>query len=209
MPFPYTVLPGDHLARIAARFGFFDERTIWDDPANAELRKLRPNPEVLLPGDVVTIPDKQPRNEEGQTDRRHTFIVRRNKLRLRIAVRDRFHVPQANLPVELELEGDSSSPVTDGQAIVERPISPTTESGHLSALGDEVAVRVGFLDPVESRSGWKARLDNLGYAAGPVDASTPIEERSALEELQCDFGLPVTGAPDAATLQKLLEVHGS
>lgn len=208
MAFQYTVAPGDYLAKIAERFGFFDEATIWNDPANAALRQLRPNPEVLLPGDVITIPDKETRVEEGQTERRHRFVVRRSRLRLRIAVRDRFDTVQSGLAVGLALDGPAETPVTDGQGIVERAIAPSAGSGTFAALGEEAAVHVGFLDPVDAPSGWKARLNNLGYAAGPADRPTPVEERSALEEFQCDFGLPVTGKADGATLQRLLDAHG-
>lgn len=208
MPRPYTVQPGDHLARIAARFGFLNERTIWDDPANAALRQARPNPHVLLPGDVVSIPDKETRVEEGQTERRHTFLVRRSALRLLISVRDRFDVAQSGLAVPLAIDGEEQSPVTDDKGIVERSISPTATTGRLSALGEDPLVQIGFLDPVESPTGWKARLNNLGYAAGPVDQASPVEEKSALEEFQCDFGLKVSGAADGPTLQMLMKVHG-
>ena len=208
MPRPYTVQPGDHLARIAARFGFLDERTIWDDPANAAIRQARPNPQVLLPGDVVVIPDREVRVEEGQTERRHTFLVRRSRLRLLISVRDRFDVPQAGLTVPLAIDGEEQAAVTDGEGVVERAISPTSSTGRLSALGEDPVVQVGFLDPVESPTGWKARLNNLGYAAGPVGQASPLEERSAIEEFQCDFGLKISGAADGPTLQMLMKVHG-
>jgi hypothetical protein len=32
--------------------------------------------------------------------------------------------------------------------------------------------------------------------------------RSAIEEFQCDFGLPVTGTMDAVTQQRLMQIHG-
>ncbi|MBK8258106.1 MAG: peptidoglycan-binding protein [Polyangiaceae bacterium] len=209
MPVLYTVIPGDYLAKIAAQFGFLDGATIWNDPANASLRQIRPNPEVLLPGDRVTIPDKERRVEERPTERRHTFVLRRSPLKLRIAIRDRVHHAEPQLTVDFTLDGQIDQPTTDGNGMFERRISPSAGSGALTALGESVAVHVGFLDPVDSPTGWKARLNNLGYAAGPVDRSTPVEERSALEEFQCDVGLTVTGLADGTTLQKLLEKHGS
>jgi len=48
---------GDSLYTIAKEEGFLNWRSIYDAPENESLRVLRPNPQVLLPGDVVVIPD--------------------------------------------------------------------------------------------------------------------------------------------------------
>jgi hypothetical protein len=37
----YTVKQGDYLSKIASEHGFFDHTTIWNHPANAELKKKR------------------------------------------------------------------------------------------------------------------------------------------------------------------------
>ena len=42
----YTVNPGECLTKIAADHGFGDFKMIYDHPANAEFRKLRPDPHV-------------------------------------------------------------------------------------------------------------------------------------------------------------------
>ena len=57
MPKNYTVQPGDSLKKIAAKHGFSDYREIYDHPSNAPFRAKRPNPNVILPGDVIVIPD--------------------------------------------------------------------------------------------------------------------------------------------------------
>src|SRR4030095_14342956 len=55
----YTVKQGDHVAGIAFRFGLSDFRTIWDHPNNTELKNKRQNPNVLFPGDVLYVPDRE------------------------------------------------------------------------------------------------------------------------------------------------------
>jgi hypothetical protein len=47
----HIVQQGEHLSGIAAKFGFSSFRTIWQHPENAELKKLRkdPNPDEPEP----------------------------------------------------------------------------------------------------------------------------------------------------------------
>lgn len=203
----YTVMDGDTLAKIADRFGFRDERTIWNDPANAEIQALRPNPEVLLPGDVVVIPDKETRLAEAQTERRHVFRTRAARLKLRLRIEDRSGAPRHGLPVVFALDGDDLQATTDGSGAVERPVQPSTVHASISLPEERLAMQIGYLDPVDSATGWRARLNNLGYDAGDGPLGTS-KERSALEEFQCDNELPITGVPGSATLQALLLAHG-
>src|SRR4051812_17468978 len=53
---PYTVRSGDTLSRIAHAHGFRNWRAIYDHPDNAAFRRLRPNPNLIYPGDVLQIP---------------------------------------------------------------------------------------------------------------------------------------------------------
>jgi hypothetical protein len=54
----HVVEAGECLTSIARLYGFVNWRVIYDAADNAALRKLRPNPELLAPGDEVAIPDK-------------------------------------------------------------------------------------------------------------------------------------------------------
>ena len=67
----YTVKQGDHLSSIANAFKFSTYQTIWDHPHNAALKAQRVNPNVLYPGDVLYIPDKDT-NEYPGPPRRNT-----------------------------------------------------------------------------------------------------------------------------------------
>src|SRR5262245_33961554 len=57
---PYVIRPGDYLTRLASTRGF-DAKKVWEDPKNDELRKRRPNPEVLAAGDILYVPEEEPK----------------------------------------------------------------------------------------------------------------------------------------------------
>jgi N-acetylmuramoyl-L-alanine amidase len=211
----YTVKQGDHLSSIASELGFSDYLIIWNDSHNAALKQKRLNPNVLYPGDVLYIPDRQFREETRSTDQHHKFVVHRPPIELRIVLEDLLEEPIANAQCDLLLEGEVLHVTTDGKGQIERPIRPDTHSAVLIIKdsqtpfnGEEISIRIGHLDPVEEVSGQIARLNNLGYFAGEASPGDPDKFRSAVEEFQCDHGLKVDGNCGLATQAKLKEVHG-
>src|SRR4051812_33328111 len=68
----HEVSQGECISSIAAQYGFFWE-TVWKDGENMELRGSRPNPNTLLPGDVVAIPQKKIKEESCATEQLHKF----------------------------------------------------------------------------------------------------------------------------------------
>jgi hypothetical protein len=70
-PQRYLVKPGDSLARIAAQRGYPDWRVVWNAPSNGTLRRARPDPNRLLPGDVVMLP---PRPADIRTALEHRLV---------------------------------------------------------------------------------------------------------------------------------------
>jgi N-acetylmuramoyl-L-alanine amidase len=52
MSTPYTVQPGDYLGKIARDQGYSTWQEIYYAPDNADFRQLRPNPNLIYPGDV-------------------------------------------------------------------------------------------------------------------------------------------------------------
>jgi N-acetylmuramoyl-L-alanine amidase len=208
----YTVQQGDHVTRLAERFGFRDYSTIWMDSNNDDLRAQRPDPNVLYPGDVLYIPDKQDRAEDRPTDQSHVFVVKRTKIKLRIKLRDFDHLPLAGCNCELTVDGVPYAVTSDDDGLIQQEIpKPAHEAGlKLTDLGLEYPVKIGDLDPVETDTGWQQRLINMGYYWGGLD-DAPDDERMgyALEEFQCDHDLKTTGEADDATLAKIKEIYGS
>jgi hypothetical protein len=206
----HDVKQGDHLSRIAAEAGFADFHTVWDHPENQALKDKRKNPQILLPGDTVFLPEPGQREESCATEQRHVFRVKAKPLKLRLTVKDFDDHPVANQKCELEVDGQIQELETNGSGLVETEIPARAEQGRLvvPALSLAIPFKIGHLDPVDEPSGWRGRLMNLGYFSPAADDSDPIRLRYALEEFQCDHKLKINGEADDATRAKLKEVHG-
>jgi hypothetical protein len=212
----YTVQQGDHLSKIAKDNGFTDYTVIWDHPNNADLKKQRKNPNVLLPGDEVFIPDMEQKQESGAADKRHTFTVDKKTLKLRLVLEDAYEKPIAGAQCALLIDGQIFQLTTDGSGMLEQEIPLDAKEGSLTIRSDETPfanevfdLKIGHLDPVDEISGQVGRLNNLGYFAGKFDGSDTDAFESAIEEFQCDHSLKVNGDCDSQTQSKLKEVHGS
>jgi Putative peptidoglycan binding domain/LysM domain len=204
----YTVKQGDHLSQIAFQHGFRNFRTIWDDPANADLKDLRRNPNVLMPGDMLVIPDKEERRELRPTGDQHVFVIPVPKLRLRIVFRNVNGDPLPNTDCELIVDGKKKMLKTGADGRIDEPLPVLAKGGAVIVAGEEYQLKIGDLDPVEEESGQRARLANLGYYLGSGSEIDEEELRSAIEEFQCDHDLFVDGVCGPKTQKKLLDVHG-
>lgn len=206
----HVVQQGEHLARIARQYGFRDFRTIWDHPNNSDLKSRRSNPNVLMPGDEMFIPELQIGRNTQATGNVYTYRVPKDTVWLRIVVCDFDNLPMPDTECELTIDGTSYLLQTDPAGRIEVEIAADAEEGVLKIadLDLELPVKVGHLDPSEEDSGWTARLTNLGYMYRQQEQVEDEALGSAIEEFQCDHKLPVTGTMDAATKAKLKELHG-
>src|SRR5262245_43928474 len=122
MPIVHRVKQGEHLSSIAERWGFEQFETIWQAPENAALRERR-DPHVLLPGDELVIPEKGGKSVAIGTGQRHTFVVRRSRLELVVALEGILGAPQADRPVEVEVDGEVTPLTTDGAGRLYIPLT--------------------------------------------------------------------------------------
>ncbi|MEW5979684.1 MAG: LysM domain-containing protein [Acidobacteriota bacterium] len=214
----HVVEEGEHLSSIAVRFGFSSFRTIWDHPQNAELKKLRKNPNVLFAGDQLFIPDLETREEQGPTEKKHVFVAARTELKLRVKVLDGLDEPRSE-PCTVTGSGFQNPMFDLGEGLLVGLIPATAKKAELffpNTGKDESEVKVpigiGLLDPITEVAGQRQRLNNLGYFAG-FDARSTAQFKFAVEEFQCDHlaeigKKEVDGICDARTQQVLQKVHG-
>lgn len=207
----YEVRPGDCLSSIAYRHGLTWQR-IWNHPANAELKRVRGNPNILYPGDRLHVPEKESKFHWGASDRKHTFVRKGVPEKFNLTLR-REGKPVAGAPYTLHVGARTHRGTTDAQGRVQVPIVPDAESARL-ILGQGAATqvyefRLGHVDPVTEISGVQARLRNLGYDCGAVDGLTSEATTEALRAFQEAVGLQATGEIDDATRAALMREHGS
>lgn len=211
----WLVEDGDTLVSIAERTGHY-WLTLWDHPDNAELKEVRRKPNVLLPGDRVTIPLLQQRVETCSTGRVHRF--RRKGVPVRVAFKviaqsgEAFSGKHYTLTV-----GESSCSGTTGpEGELEHFVRPTAKIGRLKVWLEtpgypevlEWTLKIGSLGPIDSIHGLQARLKALSYDVGHIDGTLGERTRGAIAAFQRDQKLEPTGEPDATTLERLEQAYG-
>ena len=210
----HTVAPGECLASIAERYGFTNPRLIYDHPANEALRRARPDPNVLLAGDQVVVPDLKVRTLESvATEHRYRFVVAREPTWLRLRLQEAAGIPRSGLPYEVSYGQTTLHGVTDSDGRIEqeipRDLTMATVSVGAGRSRETFQVGLGFVDPVTTDGGLRQRLGNLGFLL-PLDGVPEATAlRFAIHSFQLAAGLEATGNADGATRTKLLEMHGS
>jgi hypothetical protein len=207
----HKVRQGECISSIADKYGFFPD-TIWNDSANAQLKEKRKDPNVLYPGDVVVVPDKEMKEESGATETRHRFRRKGVPEVLKIVLRKEGE-PRANESYVLEIDGELFSGTTDSEGRIEHPIPPGAKSGTLT-IGEEPdaeehKLMLGHMDPIDEVSGVQARLNNLGFDCGQADGKMSPQTVAAIKAFQAKAGLSATGEIDQATRDALVSEHGS
>lgn len=205
----HVVRQGECVSSIAKNVGHFWE-TIWNDAANAELREIRKDPNVLLPEDRIHVPPLRPKQEPGQTEMRHRFRRKGQPeiLRIRVLCDDE---PRGNEPYEIDVDGEKRAGVTDADGKVVCPIQPNARRALLRVGTEDVQEFVfdlGELDPIDELSGVQGRLCNLGFDCWSRDGELSEETDAAIRLFQRRHGLVETGEPDEATRAKLQSEYG-
>ena len=220
----HTVKQGECFASLAEHHGFSSYKTLYDHPKNAALKRKRPNPNVLCPGDVIHIPDRGQKEEARATGQSHTFQLRaRPPVPLRVIIQDEKGKPQTGATYVLTVAGKTFRGRTDGAGLIHHEIDPAVQRGELTvwldreategeaAAQEEVTIplAIGHLEPAETAKGVQARLNNLGFPCGDVTGTWNQETQDAMQQFQQKHSLPITRQPSAALQEKLRQLHGS
>jgi hypothetical protein len=206
------VQQGECIASIAFDNGFFPD-TLWQLPENQQLRELRKDLHVLLPGDTVIIPDLRPRTETCATDKTHKFR--------RFGVPDMLSLrfleggePRVGVPWELKVDDAVFQGKTDGGGFVRHSLLPNAKKATLTLKPEgkqeeQYQVQLRHVDPVTQISGQQARLRNLGLFSGDVDGVASPAFQDAVRAFQLARGMDATGEMDEAAGTALQTAHGS
>ncbi len=165
---PYVIRQGDYLLSLARQFGF-DADTVWNDPANADLRKLRPDPNILWPTDVLQIPDPNapPATKSLVAGTTNAFVSDVPTVSITVTFTDASLASQAFAIQELP---DLTPPPTDasGKLTFSAPVTLQTATIVFTDAGQTFKLNIGHLDPIGTLSGVFQRLQNLGYIDADV-----------------------------------------
>ena len=211
----YNVVQGDCLSSIALHHGFADWRTIYNHGNNAAFRKLRPNPNLIYPGDEVFIPETDSRTEPSGTDAWHNFKVDGQKTFVRIHMLDHDMTALKGKKYRLEASGKIKEGTLTADGVIEQEIAANCGEARLTVWADNDQTRpgiiwdvqLGHLDPIDTTSGIQARLRNLGFDPGPIDGISGPRTQAAVRGFQSKFGLTVDGIAGPITQGKLKEIH--
>jgi len=211
------------LASIAAAYGFSDWKAIYNDVAeNAAFRRLRPDPNIINPGDELFIPEQTLGEVICATEKRHKFVLLRpTGIRLRIKFIGGDGEPMASRAYRLEVSAPGSpNEISEGrtsaEGLVDEAVSAHASEGHLLLWKDPAKhappqrfrLRLRHLDPIETVKGQQARLSNLGFNPGPLDGVMGSRTRAAVRAFQAKYGLEIDGIVGPRTAGRLREAHG-
>ena len=218
----HTVDQGESAESIAYDAGLLTD-TVWSDPANADLKKARKSPHVLMPGDALFVPDITPKTISCATGKKHTFKRKGVPSQIKVT----FLIggkPWGGKAYTFTVDDQPPKQgSTDGSGVLAETVSP--------AAGEAVVVfadphpphpdepppdpdapppppltytlQLRYLDPADAVTGVQARLANLGYWPGDIDGDVGPRTQAALAAFQNDNGLDPTGELDDATKAKL------
>lgn len=210
----HIVQQGECLSKIAARYGFVDWRFLYEHPVNSALRRKRPNPNVLFPGDEIRIPEQRRKEEQLPTGNLHRFVVKAPRKVLRIVFQTPKGEKLGNEAYTIRFDsGRTKQGSTNGEGLLQEAVELTEKTAKLTLCDRRLLLHLGHLNPTgdvvkEDLTGIQARLNNLGYAAGRNDGRYGRKTRAALAMLQADEDLDVTGLPDEESLARLEQLHG-
>ena len=82
----HIVQQGESAMSIAHEHGFL-WKTLWNHPKNSQLKAKRGDPDVLMPGDVLHIPERGEKKESAGVDQCHNFKRKGIPAVLRVVLR--------------------------------------------------------------------------------------------------------------------------
>lgn len=206
MPIEHTVVQGETTIGLAEKYGHFAE-TIWNDPANAELKRRREHMNVLFPGDRIVIPDLRPKSVGKSTERRHRFRRKGVPAQLRLQL-FAGEAPRANQAFRCTVAGVTIAGVTDDSGVLEIFVPANARQGEL-VIGDDgfmLVLDLGGMAPIDTATGVQKRLANLGFLDAAISGEWDATTADGLFAFQERMGLEPTGKWDAPTKAELLRM---
>lgn len=158
---PCVVKQGDTLTSLAAQSAT-PRDDIWSYSKNTDLATTRTNPDVLLPGDVIYLPaSKDQKPIALKTGTTNSFVAPVQLMPIQVKVAEFAGASYTAVADATQL--DPKSVGSDGMLALSVPTSTTVVEVTFTSPDGLVYLLVGHLDPIQSPSGRRQRLQNLGW----------------------------------------------
>ncbi|MCK4536475.1 MAG: peptidoglycan-binding protein [Desulfuromonadales bacterium] len=184
------------MASIAEKHGFFWE-TLWNLPENSDLKRGHEDQTILLPGEIVRIPDLREKEESGATEQKHRFKRNGTPAILRLQVLRPIE-PEEEEPTEEE-PSDEGPPEDDSLEVVVE--DPTPQEGE----GDEPWADAPYILEIDGKV-TEGQTDGDGKIEEQISPAAqkgrlkmePGTERELVMTLRLGHLDPVTSIPGIA-----------
>lgn len=181
----HKVVQGECLISIAQKYGVANWRTIYDAPENEEFKKLRKNPNMICPGDIVHIPLLTGTKQPAKLNQKTTYVLKKAKGFLSICLIDKKSNPLSDVPydvsffkTERDQKGEPLKTITGvktgADGYVEQPLPKDAKFALISyspyptrpSLKLKMGLKVGELDDPSTELGMRSRLNHFGFFSG-------------------------------------------
>ena len=202
---------------------FRSPMTLYKHPCNAELRSLRPNPDLLWPRDAVNIMVRDDRvDPAAATGRRHRYRVKTAVRWLRVVLHGFNRQPLVSTDYLFRVDGRGPiSRTTDERGLLQEIVPAWALHATIEAGGYAWQVAIGKLVPTmntpnQGQRGTHQRLTNLGYRASVRPRAVSTEAAGELAEAPFDLevwrfqrreALTASGDVDDAVVHAAVKHH--
>ena len=214
----HTIAQGKTLLRIARQYGYQTSKALYNHPSNAEFKALRPDPNLIYPGDKITIPPKKEKFIPLRTNSINSFVVQNEKEYFRLQVIHEDGDDITGKRIVITIGSQTIDTVLPSNGLIEVELNENDSlTGQVdlylkedqSSPSESFTAQVGHLDPIDTLSGVQARCNLLGFDCGTVDGINGSKTKAGVRDFQYEHDLEVDGIAGAKTKAKLQQVFGS
>lgn len=191
----HTIRQGESVMSIAEGNGFLCE-TLWNHPKNSQLKAKRGDPNVLMPGDVLHIPDRGEKKESAGLEQCHNFKRKGIPAVVRIVLRKPKEEPDGKVEQEATDPSEYKEPepkASDDEPMADVPYAVYADGKFIKDGKTGGDGKIEAKIPPAASGAWivldpgtpKERTVNLN-----IRAMDPIEEISGVCKRLNNLGYP-------------------
>ncbi len=213
----YIIQQGDTLTRIALKNGLNSAEDIYNHPANKTFKDKRPNPNVIYPGDQITLPEASATPFAGSVDKTHQFVLKPPKETFEVIIKNDEGEVWTGKRAVLTVGEQTLDQTLDDSGLLSVELHKLNEKEatleiYLDEESEEpshtMEIQLAHLDPIDTISGVQGRCNNLGFDCGAVDGEMGPLTQEGIKAFQQHHQLDVDGKLGPKTQDTLQQAYG-